>query len=132
MAHDATPYFHEIIAAHVAIQDWFTGNDTADLDALLSRFSAQFSMVSAGGAVLDKATLRAMFEPAGGRRPGLEIVIVEMTVIAVTPPYAMLGYRERQTDSAGHHNERLATVVFEADGQGRLQWRHLQETYCVA
>ncbi|MBE1139069.1 DUF4440 domain-containing protein, partial [Escherichia coli] len=40
-----------------------------------------------------------------------------------------LAYREIQSDAAGS-SERLSTVVLHRDDEGRLYWRHLQETFC--
>ncbi|HCW0900290.1 TPA: DUF4440 domain-containing protein, partial [Pseudomonas aeruginosa] len=42
---------------------------------------------------------------------------------------ATLAYREIQSDAAGR-SERLSTVVLHRDDEGRLYWRHLQETFC--
>ncbi|MFL4166700.1 hypothetical protein LES17_27430, partial [Pseudomonas aeruginosa] len=41
----------------------------------------------------------------------------------------LLAYREIQSDAAGR-SERLSTVVLHRDDEGRLYWRHLQETFC--
>ncbi|MDF3836027.1 DUF4440 domain-containing protein [Cupriavidus basilensis] len=128
---DETPFFTEIVEAHVAIQAWFCGQDSGDPDALaslLSRFSPQFSMITPAAAVLDFPALRALFSQAGGRRPGLRIAVSDLRSIGLSAGGATILYREHQVDGAGVASERWSTVVFERNAQGKILWRHLHET----
>lgn len=68
--------------------------------------------------------------PQQGRHPsGLRIEIDGESLLASGVDGATLAYREIQSDAAGR-SERLSTVVLHRDDEGRLYWRHLQETFC--
>lgn len=123
------PYRREIHDAHVAIRAWLAGEAPADaLDALMARFAEDFSMVTPHGAVLDKTALGELFRGKGGTRPGLRIEIDGESLLASGAAGATLVYREIQSEAAGR-SERLSTVVLRRDDEGRLYWRHLQETF---
>ncbi len=123
-------YRREIHHAHVAIRDWLAGDSRADaLDALMARFAEDFSMVTPHGVVLDKTALGELFRSKGGTRPGLRIEIDGESLLASGVDGATLAYREIQSDAAGP-SERLPTEVLHRDDEGRLYWRHLQETFC--
>jgi len=127
-------YAKEIVDVLDMIQAWFAGaanQDSRALDALMARFSPQFSMITPSGAVLDLAGLRALFERIGGQRSGLEITISGISTLAVNASGATMCYHERQTMAGVIANDRRATAVFEMDAQGRLLWRHLHETFCA-
>ena len=127
---DYTEYFDEVIQAHVAIEQWLAEErDTSDLEKLLTRFSAQFSMVSPLGQVLDFDALNDLFTLAGGKKLGFRIELSELLGIALYEGGATVSYREQQTDATGLHSDRRSTVVFEKLDD-RILWRHLQETFC--
>lgn len=129
---DYNEYFDEAIQAHLVIERWFAvEQDTAELERLLSRFSADFSMVTPLGRALDVEALRALFHAAGGKKKGFRIELSELRGIALHAHGATLSYREQQTDASGLHTDRRSTVVFEKDPSGRVLWRHLQETFCA-
>ncbi|MEZ1315976.1 DUF4440 domain-containing protein [Pseudomonas fluorescens] len=127
---DYTQYFDEVIQAHIAIEQWLAEEqDPAQLDQLLSRFSPQFSMVSPLGRELDFAALNELFMLAGGKKLGFRIALSELRGLALHDAGATVSYREQQTDATGLHSDRRSTVVFEKV-EGRVMWRHLQETFC--
>jgi len=127
---DYTEYFDEVIQAHVAIEQWLAEEqDSSELELLLSRFSSRFSMVSPLGRVLDFAALNELFMLAGGKKLGFRIELSELQGIALHEGGATVSYREQQTDATGLHSDRRSTVVFEKV-DGKILWRHLQETFC--
>ncbi|NWL18210.1 DUF4440 domain-containing protein [Pseudomonas umsongensis] len=127
---DYNEYFDEVIQAHVAIEQWLAEErDACELDQLLTRFSAQFSMVSPLGRVLDFAALNELFQMAGGKKLGFRIELSELNGISLHDGGATVSYREQQTDATGLHSNRRSTVVFEKV-EGKILWRHLQETFC--
>lgn len=131
---DPRPYFDEIIEAHIAIQQWFanapsSGSDA--LEALMRRFSPDFSMITPTGHVLDFQSLHTLFARSGGSRPGLEIEISDMIPIHADASGATIAYRERQA-TASAHSVRYSTVVFQRDSKGSIRWRHLHETLRAA
>ncbi|KAB0498669.1 DUF4440 domain-containing protein [Pseudomonas vancouverensis] len=127
---DYTDYFNEVIQAHVAIEQWLAETrDTTELEQLLSRFSADFSMVSPLGRVLDFDALNELFSLAGGKKLGFRIELSDLRGIALYDGGATVSYREQQTDATGLHSDRRSTVVFEKIDE-RILWRHLQETFC--
>ena len=128
---DYNEYFDEVLQAHLVIERWFAvEQNSAELERLLSRFSADFSMVTPLGRTLDIDALRALFQAAGGKKPGFRIELSELRGIALHSQGATLSYREQQTDASGLHTDRRSTVVFERTEAGRVLWRHLHETFC--
>lgn len=119
-------YFTEVIDAHVAIENWLEkgmGEETA----LLARFNPAFSMIALNGSRLDFAALSAFFHAHRAAKPGLEITIEEMTLVAEWPTGAVVSYREKQMLPGQAVTLRNSTVVFEQTQTG-LGWRHLHET----
>ena len=129
---DYNEYFDEVIQAHLVIERWFAvEQDSAEMERLLSRFSADFSMVTPLGVALDIEALRALFHAAGGNKPGFRIELSELRGIALHSHGATLSYREQQSDASGLRTDRRSTVVFEKTEAGWVLWRHLQETFCA-
>ncbi len=80
--------------------------------------------------MLDFAALNELFMLAGGKKLGFRIELSELRGIALHDGGATVSYREQQTDATGLHSDRRSTVVFEKQADGRVIWRHLQETFC--
>lgn len=121
-----TPWINEIIDAHTAIEDCL-GRDEGDIEALISRFSHDFTMVTPGGASLDYAALCQLFQTQGGKRAGLKIVVENIELLAEWPEGAALRYTEKQTLPGQATTTRWSTVIFQRQGE-KIIWRHLHET----
>ncbi|MGB7800659.1 DUF4440 domain-containing protein [Buttiauxella sp.] len=119
------PYIREVIDVHVAIENWL-GKGEGDVEALLARFAPSFSMVTTGGAKLDFAMLSAFFRGQGAAKPGLKIVVEEITIVEDWLTGAVVSYSERQSLPGQEATLRYSTVVF-ADGK----WKLLHETMAV-
>jgi hypothetical protein len=119
-------WINEIIDAHIAIEEWL-GRGEGDIEALLSRFSHDFTMVTPGGASLDYAALCQLFEAQGGKRVGLEITVTHFALLAEWPEGAALRYTEKQTLPGQATTTRWSTVIFQRQGE-KIIWRHLHET----
>lgn len=123
------PFLQEVVDAHVAIEQWLSGQAAVEaLAPLLARFSPDFSMVTLQGALLDHVGLIALFSRGHGARPGLHIALDELRGIQAGPHGAVVAYRETQVDGAGRRTVRRSTAVFERAADGRIAWRHLHET----
>lgn len=116
-------YIKEVIDVHADIENWL-GKGEGDLGALLSRFSARFSMVTVAGGRLDAAGLGAFFNQQRGAKPGLNIELEEITVIEEWPNGAVVSYGERQSQPGEKGTLRYSTVIFSAE----MQWLRLHET----
>lgn len=116
----------EIIDAHIAIENWL-GRGEGDIDALLSRFSHDFTMVTPGGISLDHAALCQLFRTQGGARAGLKITVENIALLAEWPGGAALRYAEKQTLPEIPVSWRWSTVIFQQTGE-KIFWRHLHET----
>lgn len=121
-----TNYESEIIDAHIAIEDWF-GRGEGDFAELLARFRKDFMMIAPSGVHFDYAALASFFESLGGSRPGLKIVIDELTTLQTWDNGAVLHYRETQTRPDLPVNVRRSTAVLNQDGD-KITWRLLHET----
>ncbi|MCW2271208.1 hypothetical protein D3C77_107830 [compost metagenome] len=123
--------FAAVIDLHVLIQQWLAGAAQSDqLPALMAHFSPSFSMIGLSGLQLDHAGLHALFTQAYGKRPGLEIGIDELQLIAQADGLTVVHYREHQHDARVLHSVRRSTAVFEQLKNGSLRWLRLHETPC--
>ncbi|WP_345812882.1 DUF4440 domain-containing protein [Paraburkholderia sp. PREW-6R] len=128
----SNPYFEELGSIHVEIQALFDGSaDEGALRRIMARFAPQFTLVTPSGAVMDYAGLHDTFARLIGARPGSQITIKDMELVAEYPSGAVVKYREYQRDSAGNANVRRSTAVMDLDSTGNVSWRHLQETFCT-
>lgn len=129
---NSNPYFDELANIHVEIQALFDGSaDAGALDRIMNRFAPSFELVMPSGVALDRAGLRDVFAKLNGARPGSQIQIKDMAIIAEYPSGAVVKYREYQRDNAGNANVRRSIAVMEIDAHGKVAWRHLQETFCT-
>jgi len=119
-------WFNEVIDAHIAIEQWL-GNGLGDVDALLARFSTDYSMIALSGAKLDYAALSTLFKNGGGARAGLQIKVDKLQLLEEWPQGAAVLYRETQMLPDTAPTLRWSTVIFRMQGD-KLLWRHLQET----
>lgn len=113
-------YFKEVLDAHVLIRSWL-GNKDANIEVcenLLARFSPEYSMVTPSGALLDFTTLNSFFRTQRGARPGLEIDINDMQLIAESEKGATMVYKELQQLPEQNSTLRFSTVVFEFNHDG--------------
>jgi hypothetical protein len=126
------PYFKELHDVHVEIQALFDGSaDDGALHRIVARFAPQFSLVTPSGATLDRDDLGDLFAKLRGARPGSQIALRDMEIVAEHASGAVVKYREYQRDREGNANVRRSTAVLDRDAQGKVTWRHLQETFCT-
>ncbi|QOV79746.1 DUF4440 domain-containing protein [Enterobacter asburiae] len=121
-----TPFEHDIIDLHIALEDWL-GKGEGDADALLTRFHPDFLMIPPGGVQIDYSGLVSFLENQRGSRPGLKIVIDELSTIQQWDRGAVLHYRETQTRPDLPVNVRWSTAVLNQEGD-KITWRLLHET----
>ncbi|WP_368525861.1 DUF4440 domain-containing protein [Enterobacter asburiae] len=121
-----TPFEHDIIDLHIALEDWL-GKGEGDADALLTRFHPDFLMIPPGGVQIDYSGLVSFLENQRGSRPGLKIVIDELSTIQRWDRGAVLHYRETQTRPDQPVNVRWSTAVLNQEGD-KITWRLLHET----
>ncbi|MGB9095131.1 DUF4440 domain-containing protein [Erwinia sp.] len=119
-------WFTEVLEAHVAIENWLS-EGTGELQALLDRFTPDFSMIGLTGAVLDQPKLSGFFRASQAAKPGLKIEIAEMEMVSDWTEGAVVSYREIQSLPGAEPTQRRSTVVFSLSSSG-IQWRHLHET----
>ncbi|WP_144144478.1 hypothetical protein [Paraburkholderia sp. BCC1884] len=129
---NSNPYFKELDDIHVEIQALFDGSaDEGAVQRIMARFAPQFTLVMPSGNLLDHAALGETFTRLRGARPGSQINIREMEIVAEHASGAVVKYREYQRDDTGNANVRRSTAVMDLNAQGKVSWRHLQETFCT-
>ncbi|AXF62256.1 DUF4440 domain-containing protein [Leclercia sp. W6] len=121
-----TPFEHDIIDLHIALENWL-GKGEGDTNALLARFSPDFLMIPPGGVPLDYQALANFLESQRGSRPGLKILIDELTTLQTWDNGAVLHYRETQTRPDQPVNVRWSSAILNQEGDN-LTWRLLHET----
>ncbi|MCF6688121.1 DUF4440 domain-containing protein [Raoultella terrigena] len=120
-------YFEEVLDAHVVIESWL-GRKEGSAEALMARFTQDFTLVATGGARMDHPTVSDFFQQSGGSRAGLTIAIDSLTELARWHDGAAVLYRETQTLPGQAPTVRWSTVVFRQEDE-LILWRHLQETW---
>lgn len=86
-------YIAEVIAAHVAIENWLNQGE-GSADALMRRFSPDFTMIPINGMRMDHQAVSAFFHGARASRPGLKIVVDSAVILAEWRDGAAVSYRE--------------------------------------
>lgn len=119
-------YVNEVLAAHVAIENWLSKGE-GELPLLLERFSARYSMIALSGARLDREALRHFFLQQRASRPGLKIVVDKVSVLHEGKDGAVLLYQETQTQPDKERTIRWSTALFNVQ-EGKPVWLHLHET----
>lgn len=122
-------YIEEVIAAHVVIEEWL-GQGKGSADALMKRFSTEFSMIPISGKRMNHQAVSAFFQGACGSRPGLKIVIDNAALLAEWHDGAAVMYRETQHLPDKAPTVRWSTALFCQQG-GQIIWRHLHETALI-
>lgn len=84
-------------------------------------------MIALNGSKLGSNELGGFFQAHRAAKPGLEIVIEEMKMVAEWATGAVVNYREKQTLPGQPATLRYSTVVFTQSADG-LRWLHLHET----
>ncbi|MGC6388841.1 DUF4440 domain-containing protein [Ewingella sp. S1.OA.A_B6] len=123
-------FMKEVFDAHELIQRWFSDVNAPQsvCDALLARFSPDYSMVTLTGHPLDYPKLCAFFAAQRGTKAGLKIQVDHAVLMAESADHAVVAYQERQQLPGQAETLRYSTVVFDVDAQGKVLWRHLHET----
>jgi hypothetical protein len=129
---EVNPYFAELDDVNAEVQAWYNSAvDAAVLERMMARFSPHFSMVMPDGRPLNRATLHEIFTKNGGQYPGFQIASTDLVMVAQHACGAVVTYNEHQSDGQGKRTLRRSTAVLERDAQGKVMWRHLQETFCL-
>lgn len=119
-------YINEVLQAHVAIENWLSKGE-GNPEQLLGRFSRHYSMIALSGARLDYETLSQFFLQQRASRPGLTIVVDNISVLQEWEGGAVVLYQEQQTQPDQAMTLRWSTAVLHLQEDKPL-WLHLHET----
>ncbi|MEZ2586371.1 DUF4440 domain-containing protein [Kluyvera intermedia] len=119
-------YIQEVIDAHVLIENWL-GRGEGSADALMHRFSADFTMIPPSGTRMNYQAVSAFFQGAGAYRPGLKIVIDNAAVLSEWDYGATVVYQETQHLPGKPATQRWSTAVLRQQ-EDKIIWLHLHET----
>ena len=119
-------YIAEVIAAHVAIENWLNQGE-GSADALMRRFSPDFTMIPINGMRMDHQSVSVFFREARASRPGLKIVIDNAAILAEWRDGAAVLYRETHALPGKTDTARWSTVLFRLQEE-KIIWLHLHET----
>ena len=119
-------YIAEVITAHVAIENWLNQGE-GSAEALLHRFSPEFSMIPINGMRMDHQSVSAFFHGARASRLGLKIVIDNTAILAEWRDGAAVLYRETHALPGKTDTARWSTVLFRLQEE-KIIWLHLHET----
>lgn len=129
------PWTVEIQELHAFFVQWFRGelpNTDEAFARLESVLAEDFSLVTPGGEILDRAPLLASIRNDHGQREGFAIEIREPLLKAQSGSVLVATYEEwRQAD--GDQTARFCTVVFRTrpGTPNGLAWLHVHETWLM-
>jgi hypothetical protein len=120
----------EVEQQHQLLATWIGSSaQPAVLDALRAAHTADFSMVTVDGHVLGRQAALDGLAGAANSRPGLRILISDVTVAAELVDAVLVGFLETHVQH-GHTSSRRVTALLrsERNAPHGLRWRHVHET----
>ncbi|MFC0430524.1 DUF4440 domain-containing protein [Kutzneria buriramensis] len=119
---------YDVVAAHHhLLAQWLGSSAPATVLAdLRAAHTADFTLVTARGSVLDRDELLAALEASAGARPGLRIDVSDVVVVARMDDFVLV----RFTETHVAHEERavrLTTALLHAVGSA-WRWAYVHET----
>lgn len=120
---------HSVHHVHELIQRIFTTAGAvgqAAISELMPAFADTFSMVTTGGAIVQRAQVEGMFKGATGARPGLDIVVSDVHLVWQEGATVALRYKEVHR-LAGVETARLSLVILDVSAKP-VRWQYLHET----
>ena len=120
----------EVERQHRLLACWLGSQASGEvLDELRAAHTADFSMVTVEGQVLTLDELLEGLSGAVNSRPGLRILISNVTVVAEFPDAVLTRFLETHV-AHGHTSSRQVCALLQRDEQSthRLRWRYLHET----
>jgi len=119
-------YIQEVLDAHVVIENWLSQGE-GSIEALMLRFSADFTMIPTNGIRMSHQVVSAFFKCACARRPGLKIVVDSAALLAEWQDGAAVEYCETPCQPGKEKSVRWSTVIFRQQ-EKKVIWQHLHET----
>ncbi|HKN52421.1 MAG TPA: DUF4440 domain-containing protein [Amycolatopsis sp.] len=118
---DAVAHQHRLLA------EWLGSRaDQAVLAELRAAHTADFTLVTIDGEVLDRDTLFAALEAAAGAQPGLRIDITDVTVVARLEDALLVRFLETHLRREQATARRVTALL--RSGEGPLRWAYVHET----
>ncbi|KIO78150.1 hypothetical protein TH53_05490 [Pedobacter lusitanus] len=116
---------------NTAITLWFTGETAIEnIDNVSGRLHKDFMMVAPDGSVKNHEDLTAWLITVHGKKPGFTAIAGQFSLSYSADNMAIIVYHETQKTPSGTNNRR-SSALFIADGEGKITWRHLQETWII-
>ena len=121
----------EVERQHRLLASWLgSAAEPGVLDELRAAHTADFSMVTADGHVLHRQGLLDWLAGAGNSRPGLRILISDVTVVTELDGAVLARFLETHVEHR-HTSSRRVSALLRRD-RTALRWAHLQETLLPA
>lgn len=123
----------EIQRLNTFIESWFRGMEPKESfdEEFSERLHDKLEIVQPSGTVLTRIDLLDAIRPAHGMNPNFKIVVRDVRLLRAWPDANLIHatYVESQfgARNSAPRNDRRSTALFEVK-DGRLIWRHLQET----
>jgi hypothetical protein len=120
----------EVEHQHQLLATWIgSAAQPAVLDALRAAHTADFSMVTVDGQVVDRQALLDGLAGARNARPGLRILISEVTVAVELGDTVLARFLETHVEHR-HTSSRRVSALLSADQHAPhgLRWRYIHET----
>jgi len=116
-----------VVHQHRLLAEWLGSRaDRTVLAELRAAHTADFTLATVDGQVLDRETLLAALEDAAGAQPGLRIEITDVTVVARFGDAVLIRFLETHV-MAEQATARRVSALLRA-GDGTLRWAYVHET----
>lgn len=112
-----------------AITLWFKGETSREnINEVLGRLHQDFIMIAPDGSVKKQEDLATWLPKVFGTKPGFSATADQFIMSYSADNMAIIVYHEMQKTPSVTNNRR-SSALFIADGEGKITWRHLQETW---
>ncbi len=116
-----------VVRQHRLLAEWLGSRaDQAVLDELGAAHTADFTLVTVDGDVLDRDTLLAALAGAAGTQLGLRIEITDVTVVARFSDAVLVRFLETHVMGEQATARRVSALL--RSGDGPLRWAYVHET----
>ena len=115
----------DVVRHHNLLAEWLGHGTDEALEKLHAEHTADFTLVTIDGEVLDRDTLMAALSGARGTQPGLRIEISDVTVVAQLDDATLVRFRETHRVQDRVTARQVSALLRDYD---RMRWAYVHET----
>ena len=119
-----------VVTLHDDLTAWMGLGDRAAWDRVTAALATDFVQVTPAGALRSRAQVVEAVGAVGGAAGGDFAIRVTDASARRVGDGVVVTYKELQSGSPRAARDRISTALLLPSVEGRLEWRHLHETWC--